>query len=60
MSMRWLLDEAGVAVLAGPSFGAHGEGYVRLSYANSLENIEEALAAIRSLLERSAPLAARG
>jgi len=38
-----LLDEAGVAVLAGTSFGEYGEGYLRLSYANSLENIEEAL-----------------
>jgi aspartate/methionine/tyrosine aminotransferase len=34
-----LLDEAGVAVLAGTAFGEHGEGYLRLSYANSLENI---------------------
>ena len=38
-----LLDEAGVAVLAGTAFGANGEGYLRLSYANSLENIEAAL-----------------
>ena len=34
-----LLAEAGVAVLAGTAFGAYGEGYLRLSYANSLENI---------------------
>ena len=40
-----LLNEAGVAVLAGTSFGAYGEGYLRLSYANSLANIEEALRA---------------
>lgn len=46
-----LLDEAGVAVLAGTAFGAHGEGYLRLSYANSLANIEEALAAMGALLE---------
>ena len=39
-----LLDEAGVATLAGSSFGAGGEGYLRLSYANSVENIQEALA----------------
>ena len=38
-----LLNEAGVAVLPGTSFGAHGEGYLRLSYANSIENIREAL-----------------
>ncbi len=39
-----LLEEAGVATIAGTSFGAHGEGYLRLSYANSLENIKEAVA----------------
>ncbi|MDF2368307.1 pyridoxal phosphate-dependent aminotransferase [Sneathiella sp.] len=38
-----LLAEKGVAVIAGTSFGAHGEGYVRFSYANSLENIERAM-----------------
>jgi aspartate aminotransferase len=45
-----LLDEAGVAVLSGTSFGANGEGYLRLSYANSLENLEAALAAMGELL----------
>jgi aspartate aminotransferase len=48
-----LLAEAGVAVLAGTAFGAYGEGYLRLSYANSLENIEAALAAIGDLLTAS-------
>ncbi|WP_202526151.1 pyridoxal phosphate-dependent aminotransferase [Sneathiella litorea] len=38
-----LLSEKGVAVIAGTSFGAHGEGYVRFSYANSIENIERAM-----------------
>ncbi|MEX0582888.1 MAG: pyridoxal phosphate-dependent aminotransferase [Sneathiella sp.] len=38
-----LLAEKGVAVIAGTSFGAEGEGYVRFSYANSLENIERAM-----------------
>jgi aspartate/methionine/tyrosine aminotransferase len=38
-----LLDEVGVAVLAGSSFGPHGAGHIRLSYANSMENIEHAL-----------------
>lgn len=42
-----LLTEAGVACLNGGSFGKHGEGYVRFSYANSLENIHEAVARIR-------------
>ncbi len=46
-----LLDEAGVAVLSGTAFGEYGEGYLRLSYANSLENIAEALAAMGELLE---------
>ena len=49
-----LLDEAGVAVLAGTSFGANGDGYLRLSYANSLENLEAALAAMGELLAASA------
>lgn len=38
-----LLDEAGVALIGGPDFGVLGEGYVRLSYANSEENILKAL-----------------
>ncbi len=38
-----LLEDAGVATIGGPDFGVHGEGYIRLSYANSLENIERAL-----------------
>ena len=37
------LREAGVALLAGNAFGAFGEGYVRLSYANSQENIQKAI-----------------
>jgi aspartate/methionine/tyrosine aminotransferase len=46
-----LLDDAGVAVLSGTAFGAYGEGYLRLSYANTLENIQAALMAFRGLLE---------
>jgi len=38
-----LLDQAGVAALSGTSFGAFGEGYVRFSIANSMENIRKAL-----------------
>jgi aspartate aminotransferase len=45
-----LLEEAGVAAIAGTSFGAYGEGYLRFSYANSVENIEEALRRMRALL----------
>jgi aspartate aminotransferase len=45
-----LLEEAGVACLSGTSFGAHGEGYLRLSYANSLDNIKTALHSIGEFL----------
>ncbi len=38
-----LLEEAGVATIGGPDFGVHGEGYIRLSYAASIEDIERAL-----------------
>ncbi len=38
-----LLEDAGVAVIGGPDFGVHGEGYIRLSYANSTENIRRAI-----------------
>ena len=38
-----LLNEVGVALLPGTAFGKFGDGYLRLSYANSLENIHEAL-----------------
>jgi aspartate/methionine/tyrosine aminotransferase len=38
-----LLDEVGVAVLAGSTFGRHGAGHIRLSYANSVDNLERAL-----------------
>jgi aspartate aminotransferase len=41
-----LLQEAGVACLPGTAFGTHGEGFLRLSYANSEENLREALQAI--------------
>ena len=38
-----LLEETGVALIGGPDFGILGEGYMRVSYANSAENIEKAL-----------------
>lgn len=38
-----LLQEAGVATLSGTAFGEYGEGYLRLSYANSIQNLEKAL-----------------
>jgi aspartate/methionine/tyrosine aminotransferase len=43
----YLLEEAGVALLAGTAFGKFGDGYLRISYANSLENIQEALERIQ-------------
>jgi len=47
-----LLYEAGVACLDGNCFGSHGDGYLRFSYANSLENIHEALNRIRKISSR--------
>ena len=46
-----LLQEAGVAVLSGAAFGAHGEGYLRISYANSEANLRKALERMRPLFE---------
>ena len=42
----FLLNEAGVATLSGTSFGEYGEGFLRFSYANSVENIQKALGRI--------------
>jgi aspartate aminotransferase len=46
----YLLDEAGVAVLPGTAFGAYGEGYLRLCFANSVEAIRAALALVAPAL----------
>jgi aspartate/methionine/tyrosine aminotransferase len=46
-----LLYEAGVATLAGTSFGKFGEGYLRFSYANSIENINLAIEKIKEVLK---------
>ena len=45
------LEKAGVALLPGSSFGEFGEGYLRLSYAASIPDIEKGLARIRSVLQ---------
>jgi aspartate/methionine/tyrosine aminotransferase len=45
-----ILEKAGVALLPGNSFGKYGEGYLRLSYANSIENIQKGLERIKSSL----------
>jgi aspartate/methionine/tyrosine aminotransferase len=47
-----LLEESGVATIGGPDFGIHGEGYIRLSYANSEENIGRALDRMGDFLAR--------
>jgi len=47
-----LMTEAGVSCLSGTAFGERGDGYLRFSYANSLENIEEALARIQRVSSR--------
>jgi aspartate/methionine/tyrosine aminotransferase len=47
---RYLLEEAGVATLWGTAFGPGGEGYLRLSYANSVENLRDALEGMETAL----------
>lgn len=46
-----ILEKAGVAVLSGTAFGEYGKGYIRLSYANSKENISKAIDKIKNLVE---------
>jgi aspartate/methionine/tyrosine aminotransferase len=48
-----LLEEAGVALLAGSGFGRYGEGFLRISYANSTENILEAVSRMADFLARN-------
>jgi aspartate aminotransferase len=50
-----LLEKAGVATIGGPDFGVYGEGYLRLSYANSRENIVRALTRIEDFLASEQP-----
>jgi len=47
-----LLEEAGVATVAGTSFGHLGEGYIRFSYASSTENIREALERVKTFMQK--------
>ena len=49
-----LLEEAGVACLSGTAFGAHGDGFLRFSYATSVDNIREALKRFAAFLEKAA------
>ncbi|MGH2442790.1 MAG: pyridoxal phosphate-dependent aminotransferase [Chloroflexota bacterium] len=53
-----LLQESGVAVLSGTSFGHNGEGYLRISYANSIENLNKALDRMKQTLESRSALQA--
>ena len=50
-----LLEEAGVAAIGGPDFGVYGEGFLRLSYANSAPNIVRALQRIAAFLASRVP-----
>ena len=50
-----LLDQAGVACLSGTAFGAHGQGYLRFSYANSVDAIRSALEAVEAALPSLRP-----
>ena len=49
-----MLERAGVACLPGTAFGCHGEGYLRFSYANSIDNINAAMAAFGALVSEVA------
>ena len=48
-----LLEDAGVAALSGTAFGQYGQGYLRFSVANSMENLREALERIDSWTQRN-------
>jgi aspartate/methionine/tyrosine aminotransferase len=48
----YLMNEAGVACLSGTAFGAHGNGFLRFSYANSIENIQQAVKQIKTAVEK--------
>ena len=50
-----LLETSGVALIGGPDFGIHGEGYIRVSYANSIENILEAIDRVETFLNTTEP-----
>lgn len=49
---QYLLDEAHIAVVPGSVFGQYGEGYIRMSYANSYDNLERAMHSMRRALEK--------
>jgi aspartate aminotransferase len=49
---EYLLNEAGVATLSGTSFGKYGEGFLRLSYANSVENLKKAIERMKEAIAK--------
>lgn len=49
---NYILEKGGVALLEGTSFGDHGEGYLRISYATSMKNLEEGLRRIKNVLKK--------
>jgi (5-formylfuran-3-yl)methyl phosphate transaminase len=51
-----VLEEAGVAITPGIDFGAHGEGFIRISYCNSMANIEEGMSRLKTFLQRLSPV----
>ena len=53
--LQFQVPEAGVAALSGTAFGEFGEGYLRLSYANSLENLLDAVGRIKGFLACNVP-----
>lgn len=52
---NYLIEEAHVACLGGTSFGRYGQGYIRFSYANSVENINKAMDRIKDILKKLKP-----
>ena len=56
-SVALTTEEEGVALLAGSGFGRHGEGFLRLSFANSIEELDEGLQRLKRGVERLRRLA---
>jgi aspartate/methionine/tyrosine aminotransferase len=52
---NYILEEGNVAVLGGSTFGPNGKGFIRLSYANSEENLREALKRMKTVLAKYRP-----
>jgi aspartate/methionine/tyrosine aminotransferase len=51
-----ILEEAGVAVTPGVDFGENGEGYLRICYANSMENLEDGMYRLERFFEQASPV----